>query len=83
MAALTGTKVVGTTLGHYKLTSFSISIAADNDTFASGISGIVDWWITSKTDGVADGPVVDAESDGTFTFGTAAAAAITLWIVHN
>ena len=74
MAAITPDSIVHGNLGSFRLViaQFTVGTADDGDTWASGLSGIVDFWSQFKDDPTqtAEGGEI-SESSATFTFNLA------------
>lgn len=72
MAAITPTSVLEAGVGNFRLLICTFSTASVNDTWASGIQGVISQWgnITTQTTQASAGvnTVLTTASTGTFTF---------------
>jgi hypothetical protein len=69
--------------GKSKVACYKMTIA-DDSTFTSTIPGVKTYWVENQTDNLADNPGVDSVSSaGVFTFFSAGAATVLLYIVYD
>lgn len=68
--------------GASKVACYQMTID-DDSTFTSGIGGVKAYWVENQSDNLADNPGVDDVTEGVFTFFSAGAATVLLWIIYD